>query len=129
MDHAEQVRRFASAGARFIQLREKLLSPAEFCTQAKAAVETARDYGVTLIINDRVDIAIAVGAAGVHLGQDDLPPAAARRLLGASSIIGFSTHTLYQVELALKLPIDYLAFGPIFPTGTKEKPDRVTGLD
>jgi thiamine-phosphate pyrophosphorylase len=127
--HAEQVHQFAAAGSSFVQLREKHLSPAEFFIEAKAAAEAARQLGVTLIINDRVDIALAVGAAGVHLGQDDLPPAAAREILGGSAIIGYSTHSIEQAEEAKNLPVDYIAFGPIFPTVTKENPDPVTGVD
>ena len=82
-----------------------------------------------MIINDRVDVALALGADGVHLGQIDMPVAAARRLLGNDAIIGFSTHNIQQVRAALDLPIDYLAFGPIFPTQSKHNPDPVAGLE
>lgn len=81
------------------------------------------------MINDRVDIALMIGAAGVHLGQEDLPPQAARKLLGPNAIIGFSTHTLEQAVEAAKMPVDYIAFGPIFPTSTKENPDPTVGLE
>ena len=83
---------------------------------------------VPVIINDRVDIAMAVGAAGVHLGQDDMPPAAARKILGDNAIIGFSTHNLAQACAASMLPVDYIAVGPIFPTSTKEDPEDLVGL-
>src|SRR6185295_4846071 len=86
-----------------------------FYEQARAAQQS----GVQLIINDRVDIALAVGAAGVHLGQDDLSPEAARKLLGPQAIIGYSTHNLEQAITAIQQPIDYLAIGPIFATTTK----------
>src|SRR5262249_57712333 len=89
----------------------------------------ARSGGVKLIIDDRVDIAFALQAHGVHLGQDDMPVAPARRLLGKDAIIGFSTHNIEQVREALHLPIDYLAFGPIFLTTTKRDPDPVAGLN
>ena len=82
-----------------------------------------------MIINDRVDVAIAAGADGVHLGQDDLPPGRVRSLVGPDRIIGFSTHTLEQASAANSLPIDYIAIGPMFETSTKEKPDPVVGLD
>src|SRR6185369_9382995 len=85
--------------------------------------------GVQLIVNDRVDMALAVGAHGVHLGQDDMPPGAARRLLGAEAVIGYSTHNLEQAIAATKLPIDYLAIGPIFATTSKSDTAPVLGLD
>ena len=93
-----------------IQLRDKTAGPRDFLESAKAAVIAARECRVKLIINDRADIAAAVGADGVHLGQDDLPVAAARELLGAKAIVGLSTHSLSQAEAATKLGIDYLAF-------------------
>jgi thiamine-phosphate pyrophosphorylase len=112
-----------------VQLREKHLSPKDFYVEAEAALRTAREGGVRLIINDRVDIALALSADGVHLGQDDLPPLAARRLLGQQSIIGFSTHTLEQARAAAQMPVDYIAVGPIFATLSKENPDPAVGLD
>lgn len=129
LSHAEQVRRLSAGGASFLQLREKHLSPREFYSEAAKAWSVARSAGVRLIINDRVDIALALTASGVHLGQDDLPPDAAREILGEQAIIGFSTHTVTQAEQAARLPVDYLAIGPIFPTLSKENPDAVVGLD
>lgn len=129
LSHAEQVKLLADGVATVIQLRDKHASPLEFYDEAKAALEVANERGVILIINDRADIALALGAAGVHLGQDDLPPEAARRLLGEDAIIGYSTHSLTQIQAAAKLPIDYFAIGPVFPTSTKENPDPVVGLD
>jgi len=127
--HAEQVELFALGGASLIQLREKRMPALEFYEQAKAAMAVAERRGVQLIINDRVDVALAVGAHGVHLGQDDLPPEAARKLLGPTAIIGYSTHTVTQALEAVKLPIDYLAIGPIFPTTSKTDTFPVLGLD
>ena len=129
LSHAEQVELLADGGATLVQLREKHASPLEFYAQAKAALAVANRRGVQLIINDRADIALALGAAGVHLGQDDLPPEAARRLLGENAIIGYSTHSLAQIKEAAKLRADYLAIGPVFPTSTKENPDPVVGLE
>lgn len=129
LSHAEQVARLADGGATLVQLREKHLSPRDFYEEAEAALRVARARGVKLIINDRADIALALRADGLHLGQDDLPPEAARRLLGEAAIIGFSTHTPEQARDAARLPIDYLAFGPVFATSSKENPDPVVGLD
>ena len=129
LSHAEQVKRLIAGGATFIQLREKSNSVRAFCTDAAEAISIARSAGANVIINDRVDVAIALGADGVHLGQADMPVAAARRLLGDNAIIGFSTHNLEQVKAALALPINYLAFGPIFQTQSKRNPDPVAGLD
>lgn len=128
LSHAQQVARFADRGATLVQLREKRMTALQFYEEAKAALDVARTRGVELIINDRVDIALALGL-GVHLGQDDLPPEAARRLLGDEAIIGYSTHTVDQAIEAARLPIDYLAIGPIFATATKENPSPVVGLD
>jgi thiamine-phosphate pyrophosphorylase len=129
LSHAEQVERLAAGGATLIQLREKAASPREFYEAAVEAVKVARRLGVQVIINDRVDIAIAAGADGVHLGQDDLPPERARQLLGESRIVGFSTHTLMQAIEADSMPVDYIAIGPVFQTSMKENPDPVIGLE
>ena len=123
--HAEQVKLLTQGGATLIQLREKKMPALEFYEHAKAAVAV----GVPLIINDRVDVSIAVGARGVHLGQDDLPPEAARRLLGPDAIVGYSTHNIDQALAAVKLPIDYIAVGPIFQTTTKTDTFPILGLE
>ncbi|MFZ0749510.1 MAG: thiamine phosphate synthase, partial [Pyrinomonadaceae bacterium] len=91
--------------------------------------KVAGDNRVTLIINDRVDIAMAISARGVHLGQDDMPAEAARRLVRDDTLIGFSTHTQQQMESAVRLPIDYVAFGPVFTTSTKPDHDPIVGLE
>lgn len=126
--HADQVAEFASRGMTLIQLREKNLSSGEFYLEAEQAMLVARRHGIQIIINDRVDIALAVNADGVHLGQDDLRVEAARRLLGNDVIIGLSTHDLAQAQQAARLPIDYLAIGPIFSTATKNNSNPVVGL-
>lgn len=129
LSHSHQVEMFAAAGAKLVQLREKHLSPRDFIDDARGALSIGRRNGVKIIINDRVDIALAIGADGVHLGQDDLPPAGARELLGPSAIIGFSTHSRAQAVEAASLPVDYIAIGPAFPTSTKENPDDVVGMN
>ena len=121
LSHVEQVRKLIAGGATFVQFRDKRSSPREFYKQAVECVRIAHDQNVQIIINDRVDIALAAKADGVHLGQDDMPPEKARILLGAAAIIGFSTHSVEQVKLAASFPIDYIAIGPIFATSTKAK--------
>ena len=128
LSHADQVARLISGGATLIQLRDKEAAPRDFYQQAAAALRVAHDHHAKLMINDRVDIALALNADGVHLGQSDLPVIAARGLLGPDAVIGFSTHNLAQAKLAATMPVDYLAFGPIFETSTKENPDPVVGL-
>ena len=125
LSHAEQVELLSKGSATLIQLREKHMSAREFYEQARVAARP----GVRLIVNDRVDVALAIGAHGVHLGQDDMPPDAARRLLGLDAIIGYSTHNIEQAVAATKFPIDYLAIGPIFATMTKSDTAPVLGLD
>ncbi len=129
LTHLEQARRLVNGGARLIRLREKVGSSREFFDAAVQTIEYANAHRVSIIINDRVDIAIAANAAGVHLGQNDMPPEKARALLGDKSIIGYSTHTLEQARLAATLPVTYIAFGPVFATTTKADPDAVVGLD
>jgi len=128
LSHAEQVLQLIRGGATLIQIRDKHAAPREFYRHAAAALQVAHQHQAKLIINDRVDIALALKADGVHLGQLDLPVEAARRLLGREAIIGFSTHNISQAKQAARLPLDYVAFGPIFKTSTKENPDPVAGL-
>ena len=84
---------------------------------------------MSLTINDRADLAVAAGANGVHLGQDDLPPEAARKIIGQSRMLGVSTHNPEQLEAALQTSADYIAIGPVFATISKDNPDPVIGLD
>jgi thiamine-phosphate pyrophosphorylase len=129
VSHAEQVALLIDGGATLIQLREKTDPTAKFFAQAEQALGVARKRGAKIIINDRVDIAFALGADGVHLGQEDLPPDAARRILGDTAIIGFSTHNLEQALSAAQMPVDYVAIGPIFSTTTKRSANPPVGLD
>ncbi len=126
---ADQVEEMASGSARFIQVRAKSAASGKFLSDAIEAITVARRFGAKLIVNDRVDIAIAAGADGVHLGQNDLPPKYARDLFGKDAIIGFSTHSVAQAISAMLEPINYIAIGPVFPTATKADHDPVTGLD
>ena len=129
LSHAEQVARLCEGGARLLQLREKVLPPREFYSEVLEALKVARSFGATLIINDRVDVALTVGADGVHVGQDDMPPETARALVGRGKIVGFSTHSVEQASAAARLPVDYIAIGPVFSTKSKENPDPVVGLE
>ena len=129
LSHSEQVARLIDGGATLIQLREKQLSPQEFFLQADEAVRFAHQRGARVIINDRVDVALAVKADGVHLGQDDMAASGARELLGQKALIGLSTHNLAQAVRAIAQPIDYIAIGPVFTTTSKTDPDPALGLE
>jgi thiamine-phosphate pyrophosphorylase len=118
-----------AGGARLVQLRAKDLHTGDLVGLARKVLERTTRVGAQLVINDRVDVAKLVGAAGVHLGQEDLPPAAARDILGPDAVIGFSTHNLAQVDAAIAAgAIDYLAYGPVFATTNKRNPDPVQGV-
>jgi thiamine-phosphate pyrophosphorylase len=117
-----------AGGATFIQLRAKLRSSRWLLETAETLAAMARPYGATIIINDRADVARLAEAAGVHVGQDDLDPAAVRRLAGPDRIIGFSTHSIAQLDAALDQPIDYIAVGPIFGTASKDTGYDAVGL-
>jgi thiamine-phosphate pyrophosphorylase len=126
--HEEIVRMLLNGGARFIQLRDKEASARELLDQAVACLKLTRNAGATLIINDRVDVALTAGADGVHLGQDDLSVAEAREILGKDKIIGVSTHSIAQFRAALETSANYIAVGPVYPTKTKENSAAVVGL-
>jgi thiamine-phosphate pyrophosphorylase len=93
-----------------------------------AVVKAGSSYGAVVIVNDRADLAGMAGAAGVHVGQDDLPPKLARQLLGRDAIIGCSTHTVSQMDAVLREPISYMAVGPVFATHTKDTGYQAVGL-
>ena len=122
-------RAFLDGGATLIQLRAKQLSSAAFLDLADATVRLAGPYHANIIVNDRADIALLSAAAGVHVGQDDLPPTSARRLLGEGAVVGLSTHSVAQVERALREPISYLAVGPVFGTRSKDTGYAAVGLE
>jgi thiamine-phosphate pyrophosphorylase len=127
LDPASVAAAFAAGGARLLQLRDKRPSSADRLTLT-LGVRSAIDR-VSLIVNDRADIARLGGADGVHVGQDDLPVDAVRALLGADALIGVSTHAPEQIDAALRTSADYIAVGPIFATHTKDTGYTPRGLD
>jgi thiamine-phosphate pyrophosphorylase len=120
---------YLSGGVRFLQIRAKTLASGPFLELADAVVGDARSAAALVIVNDRADIATLAGAAGVHVGQDDLTPSDARRLVGSSALVGISTHTREQIEAARQMPVSYVAVGPVFGTATKDTGYRAVGLD
>lgn len=118
----------AGAGARLFQYRNKSASMKEAYADALALRKVASELGVILIVNDRCDLALAVDADGVHLGQDDLPYDYARKIMGPEKLIGLSTHNPDQVKEADNLKPDYIGFGPIFKPGSKQDHDPVVGV-
>ncbi len=116
-------------GVAYVQLREKNLSTRLFVEEARVVKQLLASRGVPLIINDRLDVALACEADGVHIGQDDMPYETARRLLGPKAIIGLSVETWADVEAAQKLDVDYLGVSPVFATPTKTDTREPWGLD
>jgi thiamine-phosphate pyrophosphorylase len=116
------------AGALILQFRRKGLLSGQAFEDASRIAELCRCAGVLFVVNDRADVAMLLNA-GLHLGQEDLAPADARRIMPAASIVGFSTHNERQLLAGDREPVDYLAIGPIFATGSKQNPDPVVGLD
>jgi thiamine-phosphate pyrophosphorylase len=116
-------------GARFLQIRAKSISCGEFLDLASRIRDLAHAAGAILVVNDRADIAHLSGADGVHVGQDDLAPSAARVIVGAEAIVGFSTHTEAQIDAATTQPVSYLAVGPVFDTVTKDAGYAAVGLE
>ena len=118
-----------SAGVRLIQYRGKTDTSRLLFEVCSAMSERVHQAGGIFIVNDRADLARITGADGVHVGQEDLPVEVARHVLLAGQRVGVSTHTLAQFEEAGATSADYIAFGPIFPTGSKDRPDPVVGLE
>jgi thiamine-phosphate pyrophosphorylase len=110
---------YLAGGAKFLQVRAKREAGGWFLESAVRVVQLARPAGATVIVNDRADIAKIAAADGVHVGQHDLPPAAARVILGDTAMIGLSTHTTDQIGAAVAQPISYVAIGPMFGSATK----------
>jgi thiamine-phosphate pyrophosphorylase len=118
-----------AGGSRWLQLRAKTLSGGAFLEAATRLQALARANGARLIVNDRADVARLSGAAGLHIGQDDLTPAAARTVVGPHAVVGFSTHTEAQIDAAVVQPVNYIAIGPVFGTNTKETGYTAVGLE
>jgi len=119
----------AGAGSTVLQVRLKPAPTRELLAAAHMARAVTRRHGALLVVNDRLDVALAVGADAVHLGQDDLPLAAARAIGGDRLWIGISTHNEDQVAAAVAGGADYLGFGPVYATATKIDPDPVQGIE
>lgn len=118
-DLCEFVEACISGGVDIVQLREKALDARRLLSRAALVADVCRARGVPFVLNDRPDLAVELGADGVHVGQQDAPPALARRLLGDGAIVGYSTHAPAQLERALAEPVDYISVGPVEPTPTK----------
>jgi len=123
------IRAAAAGGISAVQLREKDCSTREFVELGNSVIKELRQLCIPLIINDRVDVALALGADGVHLGQSDMPYAMARELLGPQAVIGLSVETLEQARDAEQLDVDYLGLSPVFATATKTDLAKPLGLD
>jgi thiamine-phosphate pyrophosphorylase len=117
------------AGVKLVQYRDKTGSPQRILEQARAIREAFADSGATLILNDRADLCVLAEWDGVHVGQGDLAPEDARRVLGAGKIVGISTHSEAQVLAADASCADYVAVGPVFATGSKPNAEPMIGLD
>ncbi len=126
---ATRARRLLAGRPAMIQVRGKGATASALAALARAVLPLARAAGVPVCVNDRLDVALAIGADAVHLGQDDLPLAEARRLAGSRLLIGVSTHDVAQAALAISGGADYIGLGPIFATTTKANPDPVVGLE
>jgi thiamine-phosphate pyrophosphorylase len=116
----------AEAGCTLLQYRAKRLSAREALRHARELRRVLPE--ITLIMNDRADLCVGAGFDGVHLGQEDLSPTGARQVLGTKGFVGLSTHNTIQMSAALAEPVDYVALGPVFATGSKMNPDPVVGL-
>jgi thiamine-phosphate pyrophosphorylase len=116
------------AGATLFQIRAKTTSGAAFLDLTEAVLRRAEPFHATLIVNDRADVAMIAGAHGVHVGQDDLPPAGIRAIVGLDLIVGLSTHTTGQIVAAVQEPVSYIAIGPVFGSGTKDTGYTAVGL-
>ena len=120
---------YLRGGATFLQLRAKNMTGDALLATASAVVQLARRHGARVVVNDRADIARLADADGVHVGQEDLPPAAVRTIVGDVSIVGLSTHTTGQVDHAVRQAVTYVAIGPVFGTATKATGYERVGLE
>ena len=119
LDPQEVLKQSIASGVDIVQIREKEKSLSECLSYAKPLVSLCKEYDVPIVVNDSVELAIALEADGVHLGQSDMPIHVARKLLGDKAIIGQSTHNISQVKKACESSANYIGLGPLFPTKTK----------
>ncbi len=127
-DLARFVESCLAGGVDVVQFRQKRMDDGPLVERAAVVQRVCADHGVPFILNDRPDLAAALGADGVHVGQDDLPPSRARQVVGAGALVGLSTHAPAQLTASLDQPVDYISAGPVTPTPTK--PGRPgTGLE
>ena len=127
--HEDVAQAAVAGGATALQLRDKESAGRALVAPARRLVALANPAGVPVVVNDRVDVALAAGADGVHVGEDDLPVADARRLLGPERIVGASAGTVEEARRAEQEGADYLGVGPVFPTATKADAGEAIGLD
>jgi thiamine-phosphate pyrophosphorylase len=120
LSHIQTVRKAISAGVNVVQMREKFMSRRDIFKEASQVRVLTAKQNVTFILNDYIDIALAVGADGVHIGQEDMPVEEAKKILGRKILIGVSTHNLKQALDAQNKGADYIGFGPMFQTSTKD---------
>ena len=120
---------YASGGAGLLQLRQKTGGSGPFLQACRSVIAELRGRPVRVIVNDRADVAVMAGAHGVHIGQDDLPPATVRAIVGSERLVGLSTHTTRQIDDAVAENVDYIAVGPVFRTSTKDTGYEPRGLD
>ncbi len=123
----QQVEAALKGGVTCVQLREKALDEAAFLQEARDICALCRRYGVPFIVNDNVDVAVACGADGVHVGQEDMEAGEVRRRVGEDMILGVSVHTVEEARQAVRIGADYLGLGAVFPTGTKTDADVMPG--
>jgi thiamine-phosphate pyrophosphorylase len=128
IDPVEAAGAWLDAGARILQIRHKGHWTRDVYAASQQIVRLCREHGALPIVDDRADFSLLLGA-GLHVGQDDLPPSDARRLMGPDAIIGYSSHNPDQLVAAAAEPVDYVALGPVFSTSSKENPDPVVGVD
>jgi thiamine-phosphate pyrophosphorylase len=125
----ECAQKLADAGVRLLQYRNKAASARELFESSRKLISLLAPLKVSVVVNDRADVAALAGASGVHVGQEDLGAKEARQVVGTEKLVGVSTHNLEQFQRAAASSADYIAVGPIFSTGTKSNPDPVVGTE
>ena len=129
VSETECVEKLVAAGVRLLQYRNKRASARELFESSKQLSSLLISQHVTFVVNDRADVALAAGAGGVHVGQEDLGVEGARSVIGDGKLLGVSTHNLEQFKAAAATSADYVAVGPVFSTSTKANPDPVVGIE